>query len=110
MKILTIKRWKPDTPEGTFGMLADESNVPFCLTLERSWRDNRKGESCIPPGEYRCIRSVYNKGGYATFEVICPPREQVKFHIGNIDDDSHGCILLGEQFEPVLDKRSNTMT
>lgn len=110
MKILTIKRVSRPNPDGTFGVIFVEDEPPFALTLERSWRDNRRGESCIPVGEYRCIRSVYNAGGYATFEVICPPRELIKFHLGNLDDDSHGCILLGEMFEPVLDKKTNTMT
>ena len=110
MKILTIKRWKPDTAEGTFGMLADETSVPFCLTLERSWRDNRRSESCIPTGEYLCRRSFFAHGGYSTFEVVCPPREEVKFHLGNLQDDSHGCILLGEMFEPVWNKKTDTMT
>lgn len=108
MKILTIKRWKPCTMNATYGMMAGESNIPFCLTLERPWRDNRRGESCIPPGEWTAKRDRYNAGGYITFEVVCPPREEIKFHIGNIDENTHGCILLGEQFEPVWRNGKNS--
>ncbi len=41
-----------------------------------------------------------------TFEVTnVPNRSEILLHKGNITDDSHGCILVGEQFEPVKDKR-----
>lgn len=84
--------------DGTFGVLLDEG-VPFCLTLEREWNDNKRGESCIPAGTYICRRVQSPKFG-DTFEVCdVPGRSHILFHIGNIEDDSHGCILTGEMYE-----------
>ena len=83
--------------DGTFGVLAIDG-LPICLTLERQWLDNRKGESCIPAGCYIAARVQSPKFGN-TFEVLdVTGRSKILFHGGNIDDDSHGCILLGEQF------------
>lgn len=87
-----------NTNDGTFGVLLDKG-VPFCLTLERPWLDNRVGESCIPGGTYICKRINSPKFGI-TFEVTnVPGRSHILFHKGNIMDDSHGCIIVGEQFE-----------
>lgn len=93
----------------TYGVLIN-GLTPFAVTLERPWRNNRVGESCIPPGPggdsstYQCRRVLSPKFG-VTFEVMeVPGRSAILFHKGNIDDDSHGCILIGESFNPVLGK------
>ena len=89
--------------DGTFGVLFDE-DIPFCLTLEREWNDNKRGESCIPTGLYVCRRVQSPKFG-DTFEVCdVPGRSYILFHIGNIEDDSHGCILVGEMYEKLKGK------
>lgn len=86
--------------DGTFGVFFDEDQ-PFCLTLERQWLDNRKGESCIPDADYICKRINSPKFGN-TFE-ICDVlgRSNIEFHKGNLMMDSHGCVIVGEQFEPL---------
>ena len=89
--------------DGTFGVLFDE-DTPFCLTLEREWNDNKRGESCIPRGEYICKRVSSPKFG-DTFEVCdVSGRSHILFHIGNIEDDSHGCIVTGEEYGEYKDK------
>lgn len=86
--------------DGTFGMMID-GMIPFCLTLERMWKNNETGESCIPDGDYICKRIESPKFGN-TFEVTnVSNRFHILFHKGNLMDDSHGCIILGEQFEPL---------
>lgn len=82
----------------TFGVLLDEK-TPFCLTLERPWLENRRSVSCIPEGHYLCKRVDSPKFG-DTFEVTnVPERSHILFHPGNLTDDTHGCILTGEQYE-----------
>ena len=82
---------------GTFGVLID-GDIPFCLTVERQWLNNQVGVSCIPDGIYICRRGQFPKHR-DTFEVTnVPGRTSILFHKGNIDDDSHGCIVLGEQY------------
>lgn len=86
--------------DGTFGVLLDDG-VPFCVTLERPWLNNRRNVSCIPDGEYLCKRVDSSKFG-DTFEVIdVPGRSHILFHKGNLKEDTHGCILVGEQYEPL---------
>ena len=102
MKTLILKRIA-DNKDGTFGVLLD-GQIPFALTLERQWLNNEKGKSCIPVGEYTCKRVLSPKFG-DTFEVQnVPNRSNILFHKGNINYDTHGCLLVGEQFEKFDDK------
>ena len=97
MKTLFLKRVST-FGHGTFGVLLD-GVVPFAVTLEREWLDNRNNESCIPPGSYYCKRVNSPRFGN-TFEVTnVPGRTHILFHKGNLDEHSRGCILVGEQFE-----------
>ena len=100
------------TEHGTFGVLLD-NEVPFTLTLERPWMNNKpsvgdKPGSCIPVGTYRVLRCRNSPDyGYKdspkfgdTFQVFnVPGRTTILFHKGNLDDDTRGCILVGEQFD-----------
>lgn len=96
MKHLTIKRVTTGA-QGTFGVLLYGA-LPFTLTLEREWLDNKISISCIPEGEYLCKR-VNSPRFKNTFEVTdVEGRTHILFHKGNLDDDSHGCILVGEKF------------
>lgn len=66
-----------------------------CKTLELPNRGNKKGVSCIPPGQYVCERRDWGK--YAgTFEITqVPGRCDVLFHSGNNTSHTKGCVLLG---------------
>lgn len=87
---------------GTFGVIR-HGQVPFVLTLERPWEDNKQEVSCIPAGRYRCRRIRSPKFGN-TFEVCeVPGRTHVLFHAGNTLEDTHGCILVGEEFSGTWD-------
>lgn len=82
---------------GTFGVLRI-GQVPFALTLEQPWRDNETNVSCIPPTEYICRRVTSPRFG-DTFEVQgVERRSHILFHKGNTLADTHGCILVGEEF------------
>ena len=92
-------------PDGTFGVLLDEG-VPFCVTLERPWLENKKRISCIPHGYYLCERVQSPKFG-DTFEVKdVPERSHILFHKGNLSEDTHGCIIVGERYDPLGDKNA----
>lgn len=96
LKVLKLKRIC-EIESGTFGVLFFE-DIPFCLTVERRWFSNKKGESCIPAGEYICKPFDSQKFG-ATWEVTeVPWRDAILFHKGNVQDDSHGCIIVAEKF------------
>ncbi len=87
---------------GTFGVLRHDQ-IPFALTLERPWVDNQANVSCIPVGHYTCQRMRSPKFG-DTFEVTqVPNRSHVLFHKGNTVDETHGCILVAEEFSGTFD-------
>jgi len=101
---------------GTFGVLIDRRpvlGIPFALTVEPPWRDNKKYVSCIPLGSYLC-RSVDSPRFGHTWEVTgVDGRTHILFHKGNrgapsiestsdknprYSSDTQGCILVGEEF------------
>jgi len=101
-KIIKIKRIEQND-DGIFGVIID-GNIPFALTVERKWINNQPNISCIPAGEYICKRINSPEFG-DTFEVMnVPNRSHILLHKGNIMDDSHGCIIIGEQFESMKNK------
>lgn len=85
----------------TLGVLLDD-DVPFCVTLERPWKDNQRNISCIPADGYICKRVDSPKFG-DTFEVQkVPGRSLIRIHSVNIPKDTHGCIGLAEMFESMF--------
>ena len=108
LKLFTIKRTH-SLPDGTFGVM-DCEGVPFCLTIELPWKDNKTNISCIPTGEYTCKRVTSPKFG-ETFEVTgVPSRDHVLVHVANTVSDLLGCIGVGEQFEPIDGKNAVVMS
>lgn len=102
MKQFFLKRLS-NTDDGVFGVLM-EGAIPFAVTLEPPWRDNKVNESCIPPDKYRCERVLSPRFGN-TFEVVgVKGRTDILFHKGNIEENTLGCILIGEQFEALNGK------
>lgn len=95
MRIITLTRIKQDKDK-TVGILA-VSAWTFA-TLELPWRDNKRGISCIPAGEYICRRVDSPRFG-ETFEVCdVPDRSAILFHAGNsAPRDTRGCILVGKE-------------
>lgn len=86
--------------QSTFGVLLN-GTVPFAVTLELAWRDNRPDISCIPNGQYICRWITSPKFGQ-TFEVMnVKGRENILFHCGNTPPDTHGCLIVGESFEVI---------
>jgi len=92
MRTLKLVRFAK-TPDGVLGRLAR-----WC-TLEEEDLGNRPNVSCIPPGTYRCVRTRYYAGGYDTYEVTgVPGRARILIHVGNTEENTDGCILLGSRF------------
>ena len=91
---MKIKRWI-NGPDGTLGKL-DAPTVRQIVTLEEENQGNRRNVSRIPAGTYLCERRYYNRGKYWTFEITgVPNRTHVLFHIGNTEENTDGCVLLG---------------
>lgn len=81
--------------DGVFGAMMLPGGTVL-QTCEDDWKDNAKGQSCIPAGQYVLRRTIFHKHGYETFEVAgVPGRERILVHIGNTEEDLEGCIAVG---------------
>lgn len=85
---------------------------PRFLTLEPPDNNNQVLSSCIPTGKYHC-KKVFNRrtlGGTwieQTFLVDgVPERGGILFHIGNVVQDTRGCILVGMSFGELEGKQA----
>lgn len=96
--IVVINRYRCDE-EGTYGtLLICGGKYWACHTLELPWRNNEPNVSCIPHGQYECIKTFSPKFDRMTYEVQnVSGRSAIRIHPGNTINDIAGCILLGDQ-------------
>lgn len=71
--------------------------TPLTLqTIERPWKNNAVGESCIPAGEYAVTWTRSPKFGRSTYELHgVPNRSAIRIHPANWAVQLEGCIALG---------------
>lgn len=81
--------------DGIFSKLSS-ANDQIAVTLEHSYDNKPK----VPDGQYRCVRGIHqleHGGQFETFEVTgVAGHSGILFHVGNYNQDSEGCILLGQ--------------
>lgn len=93
---------------GTLGRLELPDRSFFC-TLEPQWRNNARGESCIPAGEYPMkmrqspiVARTTSKEFMRGWEIQdVPGRDLIMIHPGNWQHNSNGCVLVGRSFEVI---------
>ena len=86
----------------TFGTLWID-NKRFCDTLEDTDRFLERGdavkvphETAIPRGYYRVVLDMSQRFGKMMPHILdVPGFEGIRFHGGNTEEDTEGCILLG---------------
>lgn len=95
MTDLILDRFRSDA-QGTFGMLAKDG-ATLCFTCELPWVDNEPMVSCIPPGVYPCM--AYSSIAHPDVWIIAnvPGRNGILIHNGNTENDSKGCIIIGDK-------------
>jgi len=98
-------RLEESSEHGTFGVLKVNKEL-LCWTLEPKDADNAPEISSIPAQQYTCCR--YSSAKYPdTFQVMdVPGRFNILFHSGNTDDDTAGCILLGNMLSKMKESRA----
>jgi hypothetical protein len=91
--------------DGIFGKLFTEEGEKIAVTLEHAY-DSGLGDGSytpkVPPGEYLCVKSQHQLHSMAhpftTFELKkVPGHTNILLHSGNFNEDSDGCILLGQE-------------
>ena len=83
---------------GLLSVVRDFNTLFKCKTLELGWHDNEVEKSCIPSGTYTVVKHQSPKFGTCFHVQNVPNRSAILFHAGNFNTDTHGCILVGEQF------------
>jgi len=103
MRKIELIRVCSDNTHGTFGTLLID-NIPVCVTLEETWLDNKKRESCIPAGKYevRKYSGTKYKNVWQVYGV--PDRSAILIHWGNTERNTAGCILVGKYFDKFGDR------
>lgn len=101
--ILTLTR-KLYRNDGIFSDLTDEDGKLIAVALEHAYEREKYPGLFLPKvrnGTYTCKREVHRlKNGvpFWTYEVEgVKGHAGIVFHPGNYNDDSHGCILLGDK-------------
>ncbi len=80
-----------DNGEATIGLLGGQ-----WWTVERPWKDNALGVSCIPAGDYVVRKHVSPSKG-ACFEIQdVPERTHILIHVANWSRELQGCIAPGQ--------------
>lgn len=98
MKI-EVTRISDDTIE-TLGKLIvlndQDANIFSCETLERPYKDNQHGISCIPKGVYTVVKVGASHIPYPHFAIQnVPNRDGICIHIVNFVTGLEGCIGVG---------------
>lgn len=97
-----------ETNDETIGLLSIDGQ-PFCFTLEDEYREDKiSGETRIPAGRYPVVKRTvggfferYKRRfgswhGYMLEVLGVPGFTDILFHCGNTDEDTSGCILVGD--------------
>lgn len=103
MQTVTLNRFEK-TDQGTVGAMAIPALGFSCFAIELPWRDNKKGLSCIPTGEYSVRIRQSPRYGTIFHVTGVDGRSYILIHGGNYAGDiekgfkthSKGCILLGK--------------
>lgn len=71
-----------------------------CFILEDQYQDEKvHGETCIPEGRYRLELKWTGMSEKYGHKMICvedvPGFQHIRFHKGNREDDTDGCLLPG---------------
>jgi hypothetical protein len=101
MKLLLQRRFsEQDWMSGSLSV----GGVYFCKTMEDELRAVKvMSESAIPAGTYRVTLEVSPKYGPDTLTINdVPGFTAIRIHSGRNDDDTSGCILVGDQVNEAL--------
>lgn len=104
---LTLARTDKEV-DGIFGTLVSEDGSFSCITLEHAYDSGNGDGSYAPktlPGIYKCVRGEHQlahmTSPFTTFMITHDDgHTNVLFHVGNFNEDSEGCILLGRRVVP----------
>ena len=90
--------WQDENQSLSSATILDDKNRPVfaSLMLERGWRNNEQGVSCIPKGTYKLVLEYSPRFKTKLWEIKgVPNRSETKFHSANYWYQLNGCIAPG---------------
>lgn len=96
---IVIERLPQDVNQtlGICSIIKDGTPVFSALSLERGWRDNAQGVSCIPPGIYPMVLEYSDRFKRSLWEIKeVENRSECKFHAANFWHSLEGCVSLAD--------------
>jgi hypothetical protein len=94
-----LHRYRQDYNQtlGTLSVIAEDgSPITSMVSLERGWRHNRRGVSCVPKGEYEIVLEYSPRFRMMLWELKgVPDRSEIKIHAANYWSQLNGCIGVG---------------
>lgn len=98
-RIIKLHRFKQDENQtlGRISIFDGDLNLLFTsLSLERGWRNNEQGVSCVPKNIYPLELEYSNRFKTDLWEIKdVPNRSECKFHSSNYWYQLEGCIAMG---------------
>lgn len=119
---MRLKLFRYEAKEsGVFGELSTWEGEDIGQTLEHAYKkiDEESGNEFYAPkleeGVYLCVKGTHRLADlvpFETFEITgVKGHKGILFHAGNYNDDSSGCVLLGEKrVEDMLIRSKKTFT
>ena len=99
--IIKLRRyWQDENQSLSSTVILDDKNRPrySSITLERGWRNNEQGVSCIPAGVYKVVLEWSPKFQMDLWEIKgVENRSECKFHVSNYWHQLNGCIAPGRR-------------
>ena len=88
---------------GIFGELQDMQGNRVAYTLEHAYQqDDGSWQPKVPAGTYTCQLGSHQLAHmthpFQTYEITnVPGHSSILYHSGNLENDSSGCVLLGDE-------------
>ena len=101
LKITRLYQVPIEAPRQTIGEAVIVDNGYKFYTLELPYLDNKRQVSCIPAGEYKCVKRVSPKYGHHWHVLDVEGRSLILIHLGNTAADTKGCILVGSGLKDI---------
>ena len=104
-RLTIIRDFQDDKETRGMGYVIDDNGATLFqfVTIERAWKDNEHGISCIPAGRYTYIKSIGSN--HIPYPHLCiqnvSGRDGICVHRMNYYTDSEGCIGVGKQFADI---------
>jgi hypothetical protein len=108
--IVIIRDYQEKQTKGEAMVVLKDVDPYQFKTLELPWLNNQRRISCIPEGQYKCVKHKSPKFGNSFWVKDVPGRSEILIHVGNYAasknpktgvPDTLGCILPGVAFADI---------